>query len=94
MNKLWAIHIPGPDDFHPAPTKAIAHHMAAKHNVSMDEYLLKHPDLVDTEFGVPKASVVAVVAEWPSTAESHAKWLKEFDYAGWGLEAAATHSKG
>jgi hypothetical protein len=95
MSKLWAIHIPGPDDLHAAPSEAAAHHMAAKNNAAMTEYLEKHPELVEPPFGLLRESVMTTVVEWDGTAESHANWLKGFDYAGWGLEApAATHSKG
>ncbi|MES2942956.1 MAG: hypothetical protein V4772_08835 [Pseudomonadota bacterium] len=88
-SKLWAIHIPGPDDFHAAPSEAAAHHMAEKHNATMDEYLANRAELFDSAHGVPRGSVMAVVAEWPGTATNHAKWLKEFEYEAWGLKAGA-----
>jgi len=89
--KLWAIHLPGPDDIHAAPNKDAAHHMAERHNTVMTEYLAKRPQLMDAEFGVLRESVMASVVVWDGTAESHANWIKGFDYAGWGIEKPATN---
>lgn len=80
MKKLWAIHIPGPDDYHAAPSQEIANHMAARHNVAMQEYVSKNK----LDWGLEM--ITAEVAEWPGTAEDHTEELAEFDYAAWGLE--------
>jgi len=83
--KLWAIHIPGPDDIHAAPSEAAAHHMAETHNALMTEYIEKNPGTIAPPFGFWRDLVMAAAIEWPGTPESHANCLKDFDYAGWGL---------
>jgi hypothetical protein len=87
MNKLWAIHIPGPDDYHPAPSEATAIHMAAKHNAAMAEWIEKQPP---NPARPSIESVMASVVEWPFEAAEHAEDIKNFDYAGWGLEGGAS----
>ena len=83
MNELWAIHIPGPDEYHAAPSEAAARHMADKHNAAMKEYVSKNkPD-----WGINR--ITASAAKWPSDAESHAAEIRDFDYAGWGLQGGA-----
>lgn len=81
---LWAIHIPGPDDYHAAPSKETAEHMAAMHTKAMQEHV------TDIKLSWGLKLVTAHVAEWPSDAESHAAEMLEFDYAAWGLEGNAT----
>lgn len=78
----WSIYIPGPCEYHPAPSKSAAHHMAAKHNAAMDAYFQKNPP---SEFTPSKESTMATVAEWPFDDETHAEEIKNFDFAGWGL---------
>lgn len=80
---LWAIHIPGPDEFHAAPSKETAEHMAAMHNKAMQEYVTKNK----LTWGIEM--ITALVAAWPYDAESHATALLEFDYAAWGLKGNA-----
>ena len=80
MKKLWAIHIPGPDEHHAAPSQEAASHMASKHNAAMKEYVAKN------KLNWPAESITAEVTEWPFDPESHAEELKEFDYAEWGLK--------
>lgn len=83
MSALWAIHIPGPDEYHAAPSEAAARHMADKHNAAMTEYVAeKKPD-----WGINYITASAV--PWPSDAESHAEEMRDFDYAGWGLKDGA-----
>lgn len=77
---LWGIHIPGPDEFHAAPSKEAAEHMAAMHNKAMQEYVAKN----NLTWGLDM--ITAHVAAWPSNAESHATELLEFDYTAWGLK--------
>lgn len=83
MNKLWAIFLPGMDEYHPAPSEEAAIHMASKHNAAMAEWLAKNPPSIATP---SLESVTASVVEWPFEAEDHAEDLKDFDYAAWGLE--------
>ena len=87
MTKLWAIYVPGPDEFCAAPSEAIATQMAAKHNAAMAVWHSKHPDT--TGLGPSIESTTAVVELWPSDEESHTKAIKDFDYAAWGLEGGA-----
>lgn len=80
---LWAIHIPGPDEYHAAPSEDAANQMAKRHNDAMAEYLAKHPL---TEAAPSMASITATSVPWPFDAESHAEELATFDYAAWGIE--------
>jgi len=77
---LWAIHIPGPDEFYAAPSKATAEHMAAMHTKAMQEYFAKTQRTEGLEM------VTAQVAAWPSDAASHSDALLDFNYAAWGLK--------
>lgn len=77
---LWAIHIPGPDDLHAAPSKEAAEHMVAMHNKAMQEHLAK------TQRTQYLDMVTAHVTPWLGDAASHAAALLEFDYAAWGLK--------
>lgn len=81
MKKLYAIHIPGPDEYHAAPSDEAAKHMAEKHNAAMQEWLLGRDD----KHGLAPMTV-AQVAEWPFGPDSHAEEVKEFDYAEWGMK--------
>lgn len=83
MTTLWSIYIPGPDEYHAAPSKEIAKYMAAKHTTAMQEYVAKNK----LDWGLEMIS--AEVAEWPGTAEEHAEDVSEFDYAAWDLEGGA-----
>lgn len=84
MSNLFAIHIPGPDEYHTAPSEAAAYYMAKRHNDAMAAYFAKHPD--PEGFGPPVESTQATVVPWPFEAEDHAEDLKSFDYEAWGLE--------
>ncbi len=87
MNQLWCIHIPGPDECHPAPCEAAAHHMAAKHNAAMAQYFELNPD--QEGIGPLRESCWAKVIEWPWSAADHAESMDEFDYVAWGLDGGA-----
>ena len=83
MSKLWSIYIPGMDEYHPAPNKQIAQHMAERHNAAMAAYRAKHPD--PHGFGPTVKATTAVVRKWPFEPRDHAEEIAQFDYAGWGL---------
>ena len=80
MKKLYSIYIPGPDEYHAAPSEEAAKYMAEKHNAAMQKWLFWRDD----KHGIAPMTV-AQVAEWPFGPDSHAKEVKEFDYAGWGM---------
>lgn len=82
---LWAIHIPGPDDYHAAPSKDAAQHMADKHNEAMAMFFKSHPITSD----LPAECVMAGLKPWPGSAADHAKEIAAFDYAAWGLGTEA-----
>lgn len=78
--KLWCIHIPGPDDLCAAPDQQTAQKMADKHNAAMREYIEKNKPSWGMEM------ITAEVIEWPHDAdESHAESLLEFDAEEWGF---------
>lgn len=83
MNELWAIFVPGADEFHAAPSREAAEMMAARHTAAMENYVARnnlkwaHEDI--------KAHVVA----WSFGPEAHAEEMQDFDYAGWGLQGGA-----
>lgn len=79
MKALWAIHVPGPDEYQAAPSEAMAKEMAAKHNVAMQEYVSRNK--LDWGPGM----ITAEVVEWPWPAEEHAAEVADFDYAAWGF---------
>lgn len=83
VNRLWAIHIPGPDEIHAAPSESVARHMAEKHNAAMTAYFERHPD--PDCLGPSKLSCMAVVVQYPWAAADHAEALADFSYAQWGL---------
>jgi hypothetical protein len=80
---LWCIHIPGPDEYHAAPSETVANHMAAKHNAAMTEFFKKRPD--PDGIGPLPESCMATAMPWPFDAEEHARELSDFDFAAWGL---------
>lgn len=77
-NKLWCIHVPGPDDILAMPSKEVADNFAARHNAAMDEYwaaLERSKTEFQLQFYPPLESIKALVIEWPYDAESHAREL-------------------
>lgn len=84
--KLWCIQIPGPDEYHAAPSLDAALKMAARHNDAMAGYFAKH---APSELAPNRGLCMAAAVEWPFTAESHAAAMAGFDYAGWGLKGGA-----
>lgn len=80
--KLWCIHIPGPDDLHAAPSHAIAERMAERHNKDMQEFFDKNPEKL-SQWAVTADQCKAQVIEWPHGAEEHAEELADFDAEEW-----------
>lgn len=81
---LYALFVPGPDEYHAAPSKDLADYMAAQHNAAMAEFFEKNPDYLKRWDTTPE-QLQAVVREWPFDADEHTEQLAEFDYSGWGL---------
>ena len=78
----WGIHIPGPDDWHAAPSEAAANHMAARHNIAMNAHFEKNPPCPHSP---PIGSVIAKALPWPWGVNDHAEALIGFDAEAWGL---------
>ena len=85
---LWSIYLSAPDEYHAAPSEAMAQHMAKQHNASMSDYFEKHPP-ADDFMSRMQAGCLAVVAPYPWSAEEHAEALQDFRSAEWGLEGGA-----
>lgn len=64
--KLWAMHVPGPDDVYACESKAAAEQRAREHNDAIRKVELAR------QFGMEPATIEARVIEWPHSAESHA----------------------
>lgn len=69
--KLWAMHVPGPDDVWACESKAAAEQRAREHNDAIRKVGLAE------QFGMQPAAIEARVIEWPHTAESHAESLRD-----------------
>lgn len=67
--KLWAMHVPGPDDVFAMASEEAAHSAVAEHNKAVAEMWLAE------RFGMTPEQVSACVIEWPHSAESHAESL-------------------
>lgn len=72
---LWAIHIPGPDDLHAAPSLAQAEAAAAAHNAAIREWYASRPT---PNFLPSLESALAVVVPWPYSREGHAEDVQEW----------------
>ena len=81
---LWCIRIPGPDDLHAAPSKAMAEYMAACHDEAMAEYFKAHPEKLE-HWGVTLDEIKAQVIEWPYDSDDHAEDLMHFAASEWVL---------
>jgi hypothetical protein len=64
--RLWCIHIEGPDDFIAAASQEAAQHEVSAINAYLERF----------ENGHRASAAHAVVMEWPFTAESHARSLE------------------
>jgi len=76
---LWCMHIPGPDEIFAMHDHATATRYADEHNAWLDRLLLTRPPSGDWP---ERASVAAVVIEWPHDAWSHARDLLGNVFAG------------
>lgn len=65
--KLWAMHVPGPDDVFAMPSEEAAHESVVAHNKAVEEMGLAE------RFGMTSEQVSARVIEWPHSPESHAE---------------------
>jgi hypothetical protein len=88
-NALWCIRIPGPDDLHASPSKAMAEHMAACHNAAMKEYFDRNPEKL-AAWGVTLDEIKAQVIKWPYDSDDHAEDLMHFDSREWVLDEPAS----
>lgn len=66
-DELWCLHILGPDDVHPAPSREHAERAAAAFNERFGPLATKDDVLME-----------AVAAPWPHDAESHAELVGQF----------------
>ena len=82
---LYAIFVPGPDEYHAAPSEGLAHYMATQHNAAMAEFFEKNPEYL-TRWNTTPEQLNAEVRAWPFDADEHAEQIAEFDYAGWGID--------
>lgn len=86
--KLWMLHIQGPDDIVAAPSKTQAESVAAAFNAYWGDYLAKQRAASVAEGKNPDhwPTITAVVAEWDGTPKEHAKNLAQYwpDYAAYG----------
>ncbi len=85
MTELWCLHVLGPDDVHPAPSKEEAERAAA----FMTKY---YQDWMETRGEHPMDPHISFeAAPWPHSPESHAEDLKFF-YVITGLSPPSTVS--
>jgi hypothetical protein len=94
-DKLWMLHIQGPDDVIAAPSKTEADKVASGFNAYWGEYLEKQRAASVAEGKNPDhwPTISAVVVEWDSTAKAHAKSVTQYwpdyeEYAGFGTATA------
>lgn len=67
--KLWAMHVPGPDDVYAMESEEAARAAADAHNKAVEEVGLAK------RFDLSPECVTARVIKWPYCAESHAESL-------------------
>jgi hypothetical protein len=83
--KLWMLHIQGPDDVVAAPSKKEAEAVAVAFNAYFGAYLTKQRAASVAAGQDPNnwPTINAVVTEWDGTATSHARSLAKYwpDYA-------------
>ena len=85
IDKLWMLHIQGPDDVVAAPSKEEAETVAAAFNAYFGAYLAKQRAASVAAGQDPNnwPTINAVVTEWDGTAKSHANSVAKYwpDYA-------------
>lgn len=93
-DKLWMLHIQGPDDVVAAPSKNDADRVASAFNAYWTAHLAKQRAMTEAAGGDPDnwPTVHAVVVEWDSTPAAHARSVAKYwpEYAGY----LAMHSEG
>lgn len=87
MSALWSIYIGGMDDYHAAPSEAVARQMVERHNAAITQWYSTTPET--TVARPPLESVLAEARPWPFDAEEHAMELAFFDYDSWGIKKGA-----
>ena len=85
---LWCIRIPGPNELHAAPSRAMAEHMAACHDAAMKEFFDHNPEML-AACGVTIEEVKAQIIEWPYDPGEHAEDLMHFAAHEWALTKEA-----
>lgn len=68
--RLWAMHVPGPDDVYAMASEEDAQAAVEAHNKAVEASGLAE------RYGLPPESVRARVIEWPHSIESHAESLE------------------
>jgi hypothetical protein len=69
--KLWAIYVPGPDEYHAMPSREAAEIAARQHNNSG---CIEH---IAERLGMERDVLLVSVCEWPFDADDHAAELME-----------------
>lgn len=69
--KLWAIYVPGPDEYHAMPSREAAEIAARQHNNSG---CIEH---IAEQLGMEPKSLLVSVCEWPGDADDHAEELAD-----------------
>lgn len=89
---LWCLHIPGPDDVHPAPSREEAQQAADGFNAWMRARFEKEAQRLtpaQVAASVPLEAVLAQVVPYDGTAAQHAKGVKEWRLTDWLPKGAA-----
>lgn len=81
MSALWAIYVPGPDEYYAMPSERVAREMAVRHNTAMAGSVGVAGMMESLGLSVEQVSAFAVV--WPYSAEDHADDLLAHCPAGW-----------
>ena len=82
-DKLWIVSIPGPDDWHAAPSYRAAQLMKAHHDKCMTEWLaIQHTN--GQMLCIHAENVMAVIEECDDP-EEHSDMLAKFSYSDWGI---------
>ena len=86
MSKLYIVSIPGPDEWHAAPSYRAAQLMKEHHDKCMTEWLAtQHAN--GQMLCIHDENVIAVIEECDDP-EEHADMLAKFSYSDWGITEA------